>query len=234
LTQEHRPASVADYNDAALILQERARGIVTTGEEAARRAAEKRAVVEAHNKVTGAAESLRSASRELPGADFYAVALRSYGETWRRMKEAHVELLAESRKPLTSRQLGIAQSKLGRLQSLLGSIESHRGRFESRLSSANTRIRDAEEEIALLQTAFAQLRQAVAANTTGEPRGAVTAERGAKAAEFARSEIIKAVAARDAANSRAAAYDKQAADLYRQAEAFVKTLKPTGRDKRRN
>jgi hypothetical protein len=244
LTQELRPASVAEYNDAAYILQERAREIGAASEEAARLAAaarveaarlaaEKRAVVEAQNKVTGAAESLRNAIRELAGADFYADALRSYGETWRRMKEARTELLAESRKPLTSHQLGKVERKLGIVSQCLGNIESRRGSFESRLSSANTRIRDAEEEIARLQTAFAQLQKAVAANTTGAPRGAVTAEHIAKAVESARSEINKAVAVRDAAKSRAAAYDKQAADLYRQAEAFVKTLKPTGRDKRR-
>jgi hypothetical protein len=234
LTQELRPASVAEYNDAAHILQERAREIVAAGEDAARRAAEKRAVVEAHNKVTGVAESLRSEIRGLPGADFYADALRSYGETWQRMKKAHAELLAESRKPLTRRQLAIVHSRFERLQSMLGSIESRRGSFESRLSSANSRIRETEEEIARLQTTFEQLRQAVAANTTAEPHATATAKRVAKAAEFARSEINKAVAARDAAKSRAAAYDKQAADMYRQDEAFVKTLKPTDRGKRRN
>jgi hypothetical protein len=244
LTQELRPASVAEYNDAAHILQERAREIVAASEEdarlaaaarveAARLAAEKHAVVEAQNKVAGAAESLRSAVRELPGADFYADALRSYGETWRRMKEARAELLAESRKPLTSHQLGKVERKLGMVSQHFGNIESRRGSFESRLSSANTRIRDTEEEIARLQTAFAQLQKAVAANTTGAPRGALTAEFIAKAVESSRSEINKAVAARDVAKSRAAAYDKQAADLYRQAEAFVKTLKPRGRDKRR-
>jgi chromosome segregation ATPase len=234
LTQELRPASVAEYNDAAHILQERAREIGAASEEAARLAAEKRAVVDAQNKVTAAAESLRNSIRELPGADFYANALRSYGETWQRMEVVHAELLAESRKQMTGRQLGIVQSRLGRLQSLLGSIESRRGNFESSLSSANTRIRDTEEEIARLQTNFAQMRQAVTANTTGEPRATVTAERVAKAAEFARSEINKAVTARGAAKSRASAYDKQAEEMYRQAEAFVKTLKPTGRDKRRN
>ena len=197
-------------------------------------AAEKRAVVEAQNKVTGAAGSLRNAVRELPGADFYADALRSYGETWRRMKEARAELLAESRKPLTSHQLEKVGQKLGIVSQRFGNIETRRGSFESRFSSANTRIRDTEEEIARLQTAFAQLQKAVAANTTGEPRATVTAEHIAKAVESVRPEIDKAVAARDAAKSRAAAYDKQAADLYRQAEAFVKTLKPTGRDKRRN
>jgi hypothetical protein len=234
LTQELRPASVAEYNNAAYMLQERASEIGAASEKAARLAAEKRAVVEAQNKVTGAVESLRNAVKELPGADFYADALRSYGGNWQRIKEAHAELLAESRKQLTGHQLGIVQSGLGRLQSLLGSIESRRGNFESSLTSANTRIRDTEEEIARLQTAFAQLRQAVAANTTAEPRGAVTAERIAKATEFARSEINKAVAARDAAKSRASAYDKQAANMYRQAEAFVKTLKPIDRYKRRN
>jgi hypothetical protein len=234
LTQELRPASVAEYNDAAHILQERAREIVATGEEAARWAAEKRAVAEAHNKVTGVAENLRSDIRGLPGANFYADALRSYSEIWQRMKKAHAELLAESRKPLTGRQIAIVQSRLVRLQSLLGSIESRRGSFESRLSSASSKIRETEEKIARLQTAFVQLRQAVAANTRGEPRATVTVERVAKAAEFARSEINKAVAARDAAKSRAAAYDKQAADMYRQDEAFVKTLKPTDRSKRRN
>src|SRR5262245_19130371 len=87
LTQELRPASVAEYNDAAHILQERAKEIVVASEEAARRAAaarveaawlaaEKRAVVEAQNKVTGASEGLRNAVRELPGADFYADAIR--------------------------------------------------------------------------------------------------------------------------------------------------------------
>ena len=60
LTQELRPASVAEYNDAAHILQERAREIVAASEEAARLAAaarveaarlaaETRAVVEAQN-----------------------------------------------------------------------------------------------------------------------------------------------------------------------------------------
>jgi len=245
LTQEFRPASVAEYNDAARILQERGREIVSTSEEAARRAAaarveaarlaaEKRVVVEAHNRVNSVAESLRHAIRELPGADFYADALRSYGETWRQMKAAHAELLAESRKLLNSRQLGIVQSRLGKLQSQLESVESRRGNFESRLSSANTGIRNTEEEIARLRTAFAQLQKVVAANTTGEPRATVTAEYIAKAVASARSEINKAAAARDAAKSRAAAYDKQAADLYRQAEAFVKKLKPTGRGKRRN
>jgi len=245
LTQKFRPASVAEYNEAAHILQERAREIVTAGEEAARRAAaaraeaarlaaEKRAVVEAQNKVTGAAESLSKAVRALPGADFYADALRSYGETWRRLKAARAELLAESRKPLTSHQTGKVEQKLGILSQRLEDIESRRGSFDSRLSPANTRIRDTEEEIARLQTAFAQLQKAGSANTTGAPRGAVTAEHIAKAVKSARSEINKAVAVRDAAKSRAAAYDKQAADLYRQAEAFVKTLKPTGRDKRRN
>ena len=234
LTQELRPASVAEYNDAAHILQERAGEIVAASEEAARLAAEKRAVVEAQNKVTGAAESLRNAVRELPGADFYADALGSYGETWRRMKEARAELLAESRKPLTSHQLGKVEHKLDILSQRLGDIESRRGSFESRLSSANTRIRDTEEGIARLQTAYAQLQKAVAANTTGAPRGAVTAEYIAKSVESARSQINKAVVARNAAKSRAAAYDKQAADLYQQADAFVKTLKPTRRDKRRN
>src|SRR5262245_7915318 len=76
LIQELRPASVAEYNDAANILQERARDIGAASEEAARLAAaarveaarlaaKKRAVVEAQNKVTGAAESLRNAVREL-------------------------------------------------------------------------------------------------------------------------------------------------------------------------
>jgi hypothetical protein len=245
LTQKFRPASVAEYNDAAQILQERAREIGAASEEAARRAAaaraeaarlvaEKRAVAEAQNKVTGAAESLRNAVRELPGADFYADALRSYGETWRRMKDARAELLAESRKRLTGDQLGNVKHKLGIVSQRLENIESLGGSFESRLSSANTRIRGAEEEIARLQTAFAQLQKAVAANTTGEPRAAVTAGHIDKAVESARSEINKAVAARDSAKSRAAAYDKQAADLYHQAEAFVKTLKPTRRNKRRN
>jgi hypothetical protein len=245
LTQKFRPASVAEYNDAAHILQERAREIVVASEEAARfaeaarveaakLAAEKRAVVEAQNKVTGAAESLRKAVRELPGADFYADALRSYGETWRRLKDARAELLVESKKPLTSHQLGKVDSKLGIVSQRLGDIESRRGSFESRLSSANTRIRDTEEEVSRFQTAFAQLQKAVAANTTVEPRAAVTAVHKAKAVESARSELNNAVAARDAAKSRAAEYDKQAADLYRQAEAFVKTLKPAGRDKRRN
>ena len=244
LTQALRPASVAEYNDAARILQERAREIVAATEgaakmaaaaraEAGRLAAEKRAVVEAHNKVTGAAESLRHAVRGLPGGVFYDDPLRSYGEIWRQMKEAHAELSAESRKRLTSHQLGKVENKLGILSQRLGNIESLRGSFESRISSANTRIRDTETEIAQLQTAFAQLQKSVAANTTGEPRATVTAEYIAKAVESARSEINKAVAARDAAKSRATAYDKQAADLYRQAEAFVKTLKPTGRHKRR-
>ena len=88
--------------------------------EAARLAAEKRAVVEAQNKVADAAQSLHNAVRALAGADFYADELRSYGETWRRMKEARAELLSESRKPLTSHQLGKVERKLARRVSIWG------------------------------------------------------------------------------------------------------------------
>lgn len=70
-------------------------------------------------------------------------------------------------------------------------------------------IRDAVEEIERLRAAFAKLQQAVAANTTGEPRATITAEHISKAVEYARSEINKAVAAREAAQKQSAAYDKQ-------------------------
>lgn len=96
-TQTYRPASVADYNEAVRSLQEQASQIVAARQEAARQAqaardeaariaAEKRAVVDAHNTVTEAAESLRDAVRELPKADYYADALRRYDDAWRRMR----------------------------------------------------------------------------------------------------------------------------------------------------
>lgn len=239
-TQTYRPASVADYNEAVRSLQEQASQIVAARQEAARQAqaardeaariaAEKRAVVDAHNTVTEAAESLRDAVRELPKADYYADALRRYDDAWRRMREAHAVMLEESKKPLTSSQLGIVESRLGGLGSRLGGIQSCRGAFETTIGSANPMIRDAVEEIERLRAAFAKLQQAVAANTTGEPRATITAEHISKAVEYARSEINKAVAAREAAQKQSAAYDKQGADLYRQAEAFVRTLKAVDR-----
>jgi hypothetical protein len=94
---------------------------------------------------------------------------------------------------------------------------------------ANAKIRDTEEGIERLRAAFAHLQQAVAANTTGEPRATITAEHLSQSEAFARSEINKAVAARDAAQAKATAYDKQAVDLCRQAEAYVKTLKTVDR-----
>ncbi len=239
-TQTNRPASVADYNDAVRNLRERASQIVATRQEAARQAqaarneaakiaAEKRAVVGAHNAVTNAAESLRGTVKELPKADYYADVLRGYSDAWRQMKEVHTDMLEESRKTLTGVQLGRVEVRLGTLSVRLGTIAVRRGGFEVRLNSANAKIQDAEENIVRLQRVFAQLQQAVAANTTGEPRAAITTEQVSKAVEYAQSEIKKAVAAREAAQKQATAYDKQAADLYRQAEAFVKTLKAVDR-----
>lgn len=239
-TQTYRPASVADYNDTVHNLQERASQIVAARQEAARQAqaarddaariaAEKRAVVDTHNAVTNAAERLRETLKELPKADYYADVLRDYSDAWREMKEAHTEMLEESRKPLTGVQLGRVQVRLGTLNVRLGTIAVRRGGFEIRLSSANAKIQDTGEDIDRLQRVFAQLQQAVAANTTGEPRAAITTEQVSKAVEYAQSEIKKAMAAREAAQKQAAAYDKQAADLYRQAEAFVKTLKAVER-----
>jgi chromosome segregation ATPase len=229
-TLEFNSASVAEYNNVVRGLQERARQAVIARAEAERIAAEKRAVVDALNRIVSIADRLGDKLRELPGAGHYADALRGYSDAWQEMREAHADMLEESKKRLTSHQLGVVEHRLGVVDHRLGVIQHRRGVFEGRLSSANTEIQDAEEEIVLFQSAFTQLQQAVAANSTGEPRATVTAEDVAKSVELARSEINKAVAARDAANSRAAAYDKQAADLYRQAEAFVKKLKPLDRD----
>jgi hypothetical protein len=225
--------TVEDYNKVVLTLRNQAAvarmRYLKARAESNRIAAEKQAVVDAHNRVTAATESLRDALKDLPGAEWYGNALRCYTSNWQRMQEDHAALLAESKKPLIGGQLGIVQGRLGTLSGDLGSISGCRGSLDGDLSRANARIQDAKEGERQLRATFAQLRQAVAANTTGEPRATVTADHIFEAVEFARSEINKAVAERDDAHAKAKDYDRQADELYRQAEAFVKTLKAANR-----
>jgi chromosome segregation ATPase len=112
----------------------------------------------------------------------------------------------------------------------LNSYDYRRKSFESDARDADARVKDVNKLIGRLSADWKRLQRTVAANRTGAPRATITAEDVAKAVESARSEINKAERERDAAKSQAAAYDKQAADLHRQAKGFVKTLKPIDRD----
>ena len=116
------------------------------------------------------------------------------------------------------------------MKSRLNSRDFRRRSFESDARDADGRVKDVNKLIGRLNADWKRLQRAVAENTKGAPRATIKAEHITKAVESARSEINKAARARDAAKSQAATYDKQADDLYRQAEGFVKKLKPIDRD----
>jgi hypothetical protein len=176
--------------------------------------------VEAEKRAS-AHKELSFAIKELPGDDFYADALSSYGDAWREMKIAYEDMLNEIRKQPNGDQLGTVRPKLETVKRLLDPINDRRSAFEDRVSSANAKIRNAEEALTRFHSAFPLGPQDVAANTAGEPRDLTTAA--AMVIEAARFKINGAVGARDAAKNQAAAYDRQAVELHQQVEALVKT-----------
>lgn len=234
-TQAYRLASVADYNDVVRNLQERASQIVAARQEAARQAqaardeaariaTEKRAVVDAHNRVTDTAEELRKEVSRLCKQACFSSTLNAYATEWKTMQTEYATLKRQADLPLDSYQLNTVKYHLNSLKYHLNSHNYQRNSFNSDARDADSRVKEVNEQINRLNADWERLQRAVVANSTGEPRAAITVEQISRAVEYARSEINKAVAAREAAQKQAAAYDKQAADLYRQAEAFVKTL----------
>jgi chromosome segregation ATPase len=211
-------------------LPERAREIVAGREGAARREAEKRAVVEARRRVIDSMEELRDAKQRLCGEGCYKTTLRAYADEWKQMRNEYAILKKEAGPPLDRYRIDTLKNRLNSMKYRLKSYDYRRRSFESDARDADGRVKDVNELIGRLNADWKRLQRAVAANPTGAPRATIKAEHIAKAVESARSEINKAARARDAAKSQAAAYDKQAEDLHRQAEGFVKRLKPTDRD----
>jgi hypothetical protein len=239
-TQTNRSASVADYNDAVRNLRERASQIVADRREAARQAqaardeaakiaAEKRAVVDAHNRVTDTAEELRREVGRLCRQACFSSTLNAYATEWKAMQAEYATLKRQANLPLDSYQLNTVKYHLNSLNYHLNSHNYQRNSLNGDARDADDRVQEVNELINRLNIDWERLQRAVAANTSGEPRAAITTEQISKTVEYAQSEIKKAVAAREAAQKQAAAYDKQAADLYRKAEAFVKTLKEVDR-----
>jgi chromosome segregation ATPase len=211
-------------------LPEREREIVAGREGAARRAAEKPAVVEARRRVIDAMEELRDAKQRLCGEGCFKSTLRAYAAEWRRMQNEYSILKKKADPPLDKYRLNTLKNRLNSMKYRLSSHDYRRRSFESDARDADGRVKDVNELIGRLNADWKRLQRAVAATRAGAPRATIKAEDITKAVESARSEINKAARARDAAKSQAAAYDKQADDLYRQAEGFVKKLKPIDRD----
>jgi chromosome segregation ATPase len=211
-------------------LPERAREIVLGREGAAKRAVEKRAVVEARRRVIDSMEELRDARRRLCGEGCFKSTLRAYADEWKRMRNEYAILKKEAGPSLDRYRLDTVKNRLDSMKYRLNSYDYRRKSFESDARDADARVKDVNKLIGRLSADWKRLQRTVAANRTGAPRATITAEDVAKAVESARSEINKAERERDAAKSQAAAYDKQAADLHRQAKGFVKTLKPIDRD----
>jgi chromosome segregation ATPase len=211
-------------------LQERAKEIVAGREGAASRAAEKRAVVEARRRVIDTMEELRDAKQRLCGEGCFKSTLRAYADEWKQMRNEYAILKKEAGPSLDRYRLDTVKNRLNSMKYRLNSYDYRRRSFESDARDADGRVKDVNELIGRLNADWKRLQRAATANRTGAPRATITAEDITKAVESARSEINKAARARDAAKIQASAYDKQAADLYRQSKAFVKTLKPIDRD----
>jgi hypothetical protein len=77
-------------------LPERAREIVAGREGAARREAEKRAVVEARRRVIDAMEELRDAKQRLCDEGCFKSTLRAYADEWKRMRNEYAILKKEA------------------------------------------------------------------------------------------------------------------------------------------
>jgi chromosome segregation ATPase len=208
----------------------RAKEIVSDREGTASRAGEKRAVVEARRRVIDSMEELRAAKQRLCGEGCYKSALRAYAAEWKQMRNEYAILKKDAGPTLDRYRLNTVKNRLNSMKYRLNSYDYRRKSFESDARDADGRVKDVNKLIGRLNTDWKRLQRAVAPTRADAPRATIKAEDITKAVESARSEINKSARARDAAKSQAAAYDKQADDLYRQAEGFVKNLKPIDRD----
>jgi chromosome segregation ATPase len=207
-----------------------AREIVAGSEGAASLVAEKRDVVEARRRVIDTMEELREAKQRLCGEGCFKSTLRAYADEWKQMRNEYAILKKEAGPTLDRRRLNTVKNRLSSMKDRLNSYDYRRKSFESDARDADGRVKDVNKLIGRLNADWKRLQRAVDATRAGAPRATIKAEYITKAVESARSEINKSARARDAAKSQAAVYDKQADDLYRQAEGFVKKLKPIDRN----
>lgn len=223
--------TVEQYNQTVLSIKQSVEAqntkVQTENAEAARIEAEKGAVVEGNNRVKSSINSLLSSTSQLESSLKFDDVFRSYARTWEKMKADHKNLQDKAgEKPLTSYKLGTVQYLLGGLQYDLGIFESHSGTLDYKIARVNDAIKSVREEEQSVGGSWEFLQRAVAGNSTGTPTAQFSEADIAQPLRLAEEKIQKATEQVQQASQRRAAYDSQAKELYKQADSYVKALKP--------
>jgi hypothetical protein len=222
--------TVEQYNQAVLSIrqgvQDQNRKVQNENAEAARIESEKNAVVEGNNRVRSSINSLINSNNQLDSSLKFDDVFSNYAKSWEKMKKDHRNLQDKAAEtPLTSYKLGQVQYLLGGLQYDVGIFESHSGNLDYKIARAKDAINSIRETQKSLKDSWAFLQGAVAGNSSGSPVSQFTEGDISEPLRSSEEKIQKASQAIQQASQQRSQYNGQAKDLYKNAEAFVKSLK---------
>src|ERR1041385_587968 len=222
--------TVEQYNQAVLVIKQDVQDtnsrIQQQNAEAARIDAEKNAVVEGNNRVRASLDALITATNQLDSSLKFDDVFDDYARAWEKMKTEYENLQERAaEKPLTSYKLGNVRYLLGGLQYDVGIFQSHSGTVDYKINGANAAIKSVREKEKSLGESWQYLQRAVAGNSTGEPSPQFSQADVSELIRRSEEKIQQASKAIQQASQKRAAYNTQAKDFYKKAEAFVKSLK---------
>jgi hypothetical protein len=190
--------------------------------------AEKNMVIEGNNRVKFSLDGLTDSINRLEALVKFDDVFSSYSTTWETMKADHNTLLKEAaERPLTSYQLGKVRYDLGTLRYDKGALEYHSRTLAYKVRQINDASNSVREGQKSLRNSWGLLQQAVAANSSGTPNGQFSESEISGPLHLADDQIRKASEEIQQASKRRASYHDLATELYRNAEAFVNSLRPT-------
>jgi hypothetical protein len=194
--------------------------------EAARIQTERNGVIEGNNRVQSSLRELTSATNELNNSLKFDDVFDDYARAWEKMKVDYQKLQEKAaEKPLTSYKLGEVQYLLGGLQYDVGIFQSHSGTVDYKINATNSAIKSVREDQKNLGESWQFLQRAVAANSTGDPAAQFSDSDISQPIKASEEKVQQASKATQQASQRRSTHNGQAKDLYRKADAFVKTLK---------
>jgi hypothetical protein len=222
--------TVEQYNQAVVAIsqsvQETNTKIQQENAEAARVETEKNAVAQGNNRVRSALTELGTATNQLDNSLKFDDVFDDYSKAWEKMKGDYQNLHEKAaEKPLTSYKLGNVQYLLGVLQYDVGTFQSHSGTVDYKINAANSAVRAVREAQKTLGDSWQFLQRAVTGNSTGTPTAEFSQSDVSEPIRMSEEKISQASKAIQQASQKRTAYNAQARDLYKKADAFVKTLK---------
>ena len=222
--------TVEQYNQAVLGIRQNVQGentrIQKENAEAARIETEKNAVAEGNNRILSSMNALINSTNQLESSLKFDDVFSDYAKSWEKMRADHRNLqekAAES--PLTGYKLGNVQYLLGGLQYDVDIFESHSGTVDYKLARVNDGIKSVREAQKSLGESWEFLQRAVSANSSGSPTAQFSEADLAQPLRASEGKVQKAAAAIQQASKQRSLYNSQAKDLYKKAEAFVKSLR---------